>query len=33
MGADGSVTGYAGGVERKTFLLDLEGYRSADTLF
>ncbi|GGF30661.1 methylated-DNA--protein-cysteine methyltransferase [Microbacterium sorbitolivorans] len=33
MGADGSVTGYAGGVERKSFLLELEGYRSADTLF
>ena len=25
IGADGSLTGYAGGLERKTFLLDLEG--------
>ncbi|WP_413041794.1 methylated-DNA--[protein]-cysteine S-methyltransferase [Rothia mucilaginosa] len=24
IGADGSLTGYAGGVERKQFLLDLE---------
>ncbi len=26
VGADGSMTGYAGGLERKRFLLDLEGY-------
>jgi methylated-DNA-[protein]-cysteine S-methyltransferase len=25
IGADGSLTGYAGGIERKRFLLDLEG--------
>ena len=25
MGADGSLTGYAGGLERKKFLLALEG--------
>jgi methylated-DNA-[protein]-cysteine S-methyltransferase len=24
VGADGSLTGYAGGIERKQFLLDLE---------
>ena len=33
MGADGSVTGYAGGVARKEFLLELEGYRRVETLF
>jgi len=33
MGADGSVTGYAGRVERKVFLRELEGHRSSDTLF
>ncbi|MFE9664816.1 methylated-DNA--[protein]-cysteine S-methyltransferase [Streptomyces sp. NPDC005955] len=27
IGADGSLTGYAGGLDRKTFLLDLEGAR------
>ena len=26
VGADGSLTGYAGGLERKTALLQLEGY-------
>lgn len=26
VGADGSMTGYAGGLERKRFLLDLEGF-------
>jgi len=25
LGADGSLTGYAGGVEKKRFLLELEG--------
>jgi methylated-DNA-[protein]-cysteine S-methyltransferase len=25
VGADGSLTGYAGGLERKRFLLELEG--------
>ena len=25
VGADGSLTGYAGGVEKKRFLLELEG--------
>ena len=35
LGADGSMTGYAGGLERKRFLLDLEGYDAgaADPLF
>ncbi len=32
VGADGSLTGYAGGLERKRFLLRLEGY-SPDSLF
>jgi methylated-DNA-[protein]-cysteine S-methyltransferase len=27
IGSDGGLTGYAGGVERKRFLLDLEGSR------
>ena len=26
VGADGSLTGYAGGIDRKRFLLELEGY-------
>ena len=30
VGADGSMTGYAGGVGRKRFLLDLEGYDPVD---
>jgi len=30
LGADGSMTGYAGGLERKRFLLDLEGYDPVD---
>ena len=30
VGADGSLTGYAGGVERKRFLLELEGALPAD---
>ncbi|MFD4988452.1 methylated-DNA--[protein]-cysteine S-methyltransferase [Streptomyces sp. NPDC058372] len=29
VGADGSLTGYAGGLERKTWLLGLEGARTA----
>ena len=29
VGADGSLTGYAGGLDRKRFLLDLEGRRPA----
>lgn len=33
LGSSGSVTGYAGGIERKTFLLELEGHRRADMLF
>lgn len=32
VGSDGSLTGYAGGLERKAFLLDLEGYLSGRTL-
>ncbi len=32
VGADGSLTGYAGGLERKAFLLDLEGYLTGRTL-
>jgi methylated-DNA-[protein]-cysteine S-methyltransferase len=31
LGADGSLTGYAGGLERKTALLQLEGVLSAQT--
>ena len=27
VGSDGSLTGYAGGVERKAFLLEMEGAR------
>ncbi|MDR2254475.1 MAG: methylated-DNA--[protein]-cysteine S-methyltransferase [Arthrobacter sp.] len=29
VGVDGSMTGYAGGLERKRYLLDLEGYDAA----
>lgn len=29
VGSDGAMTGYAGGLERKRFLLDLEGYDPA----
>ena len=32
IGSDGSLTGYAGGLERKAFLLDLEGYLTGRTL-
>ena len=32
VGADGSLTGYAGGLERKRFLLDLEARRAASDL-
>lgn len=32
VGSDGSLTGYAGGLERKAFLLDLEGYLTGRTL-
>ena len=30
VGSDGSLTGYAGGIERKTFLLNLENARAAE---
>lgn len=33
IGADGSLTGYAGGLERKRTLLDLEGVASTPALF
>lgn len=33
IGADGSLTGYAGGLERKKFLLELEGARNQLSLF
>ncbi len=33
VGADGSLTGYGGGLERKQFLLDLERRRSTPDLF
>ncbi len=33
VGADGSLTGYGGGLERKQFLLDLERRRAAPDLF
>jgi methylated-DNA-[protein]-cysteine S-methyltransferase len=33
VGADGSLTGYGGGLERKQFLLDLERRRAAPRLF
>jgi methylated-DNA-[protein]-cysteine S-methyltransferase len=33
VGADGSLTGYGGGVERKRFLLELERRRAAPRLF
>lgn len=32
VGADGSLTGYAGGLGRKAYLLDLEGFLSGRTL-
>ena len=30
VGSDGSLTGYAGGIERKTFLLNLENAKAAE---
>ena len=33
IGANGTLTGYAGGLERKKFLLDLESADQAATLF
>ena len=30
LGGDGGLTGYAGGVENKRFLLELEGVRLGD---
>jgi methylated-DNA-[protein]-cysteine S-methyltransferase len=33
VGKDGRLTGYAGGLARKRFLLDLEGAGSAARLF
>jgi methylated-DNA-[protein]-cysteine S-methyltransferase len=33
IGADGSLTGYGGGLERKRFLLDLEKQRASPALF
>lgn len=32
IGSDGSLTGYAGGLERKAYLLDLERYLTGQTL-